>query len=175
MLKPRVEEMLNAQVNKELYSAYLYLSMSAYLASQSLNGYAHWFYIQAQEERDHAMIIFSYIIKAGGRAKLTSLEGPKTEFSGLEEVLVDTLHHEEYITSSIYDIVEAAHAEKDLKTVQMLSWFVDEQVEEENNANENLGRYKLMGTEGKGLFNLDSVMGSRVYTPAPQLAGGSAL
>ncbi|HHW98953.1 MAG TPA: ferritin [Firmicutes bacterium] len=168
MLPEKVEQMLNDQIQKELYSAYLYLSMSAYLEEENLKGYAHWFMIQAQEERDHALIIYNYVLAAGGRVKLQAIQQPPVEFAGLENVLTETLAHEQFVTSSIYEIVEVANEARDHKTVQMLQWFIEEQVEEEDNARNNIDQYRLFGTDPKGLYMLDREMAQRVYTvPAP--------
>ena len=136
MLSEKIEKLINEQIRNELFSGYLYLSMSAYLSSINLNGYANWFRIQAQEERDHAMIMYNYVLRAGGRVELLAIEQPKTDFSDLGEVLKDTLEHEKKVTAMIYNIMDVANAEKDYKTIQMLNWFVDEQVEEEENATE---------------------------------------
>lgn len=170
MLSPQVEQLLNQQVQKEFYSAYLYLAMSAYLEDQNLRGYAHWFMVQAQEERDHAMILFNYLVKAGGRVALLPIQQPKTEFTGLESVLTDTLAHEQLVTASIYALVDAANAEHDHKTAQTLNWFVTEQVEEEDNAQNNLRQHRLFGHDPKGLYMLDKDMSARVYVQAAPLA-----
>lgn len=168
MLKEKIEQLLNDQIQKELFSAYLYMSMSAYLEDENLKGYANWFMIQAQEERDHALIIYNYVLATGGRVRLQALEQPKVDFANLEEVLTETLAHEQFITGSIYDIVDAAAASRDHKTVQMLQWFIEEQVEEEDNANSNIDQYRLFGSDPKGLHMLDREMAARVYTvPAP--------
>ncbi|HHY03800.1 MAG TPA: ferritin [Thermoanaerobacterales bacterium] len=165
MLSEKIEKLINEQIRNELFSGYLYLSMSAYLSSINLNGYANWFRIQAQEERDHAMIMYNYVLRAGGRVELLAIEQPKTDFSDLGEVLKDTLEHEKKVTAMIYNIMDVANAEKDYKTIQMLNWFVDEQVEEEENATENLEKYNMLGQDKKALYLLDKEMGARVYTP----------
>jgi ferritin len=169
MLSQNIEQMLNDQINKEMYSAYLYMSMSAYLESLNLTGYANWFMIQAQEERDHALIIYQYMLRAGGRVRLAAIDQPKVDFADVAEVLEATLEHEQFITSSIYDLVDAATAERDHKTVRMLDWFVSEQVEEEENAQNNLEKYRLFGHEAKGLYMLDKEMAARVYVPSAPL------
>lgn len=171
MLTKNIESMLNDQIRKEFFSSYLYLSMSAYFSSITLNGYAHWYRVQAQEERDHAVILYDYIIKANGRVTLAAIEKPATEFDSVEDVLRRTIEHEASVTESIYNIVDNATRERDFKTVQILNWFVNEQVEEESNAADNLGKYKLMGTDGKGLYLLDQEMNARIYAPPAILAG----
>ncbi|MGI6359063.1 MAG: ferritin [Bacillota bacterium] len=174
MLTPKIEQLLNDQIQKELYSAYLYLSMSAYLEAENLKGYAHWFMVQAQEERDHALIIYNYVHQAGGRVTLQAIQQPKIEFSGLEEVLAETLAHEQMVTASIYEIVNAATAEHDHKTVKALDWFVTEQVEEEETAQDNLEQYRRFGSDPKSLYMMDKDMGARTYVVPAPLAAGNA-
>jgi ferritin len=170
MLSKNIEELLNNQIKNEFYSAYLYMSMAAWLHNYGLNGYAHWFRVQAQEERDHAMIFLNYIVKANGRVHLYAIDEPNFDFKDIEELLNLTLSHEQLVTSLIYNIAAAAQAEKDFKTEEMNKWFVTEQVEEEANALDNINGYKLFGGDGKGLYMLDAQKATRVYTQAPPLA-----
>ena len=170
MLSPKIEELLNNQIKNEFYSAYLYLSMAAWFHNYGLNGYAHWFRVQAQEERDHALIFMNYIVKANGRVHLYAIDEPNFDFKDIAEVLDLNLSHEQLVTSLIYNINAAAQAEKDFKTEEMLKWFIAEQVEEEANAVDNITGYKLFGTDGKGLYMLDTQKATRVYTQAPPLA-----
>jgi ferritin len=170
MLNPRIEELLNQQIKNELYSAYLYLSMSAWLNNYGLNGYAHWFRVQAQEERDHALIFVNFIIKANGRVHLYAIDEPNFDFKDVEELLNLNLSHEEFVTSLIYNIAKAAEEEKDLKTSEMIKWFITEQVEEEANAVDNITGYRLFGRDGQGLLSLDAQKMARVYTQAAPLA-----
>jgi ferritin len=170
MLNQNIEDLLNNQIKNEFYSAYLYMSMSAWLNNYGLNGYAHWFRVQAQEERDHALIFLNYIIKANGRVHLAAINEPNFTFNDVEELLNLNLSHEQYVTSLIYNIAAAAQAEKDFKTAEMVNWFITEQVEEEANAVDNITGYKLFGSEGKGLYMLDAQKMTRVYTQAPPLA-----
>lgn len=169
MFTHEVETLLNEQIVNEVYSAHLYLSMSAWLRSRDLDGYAHWFYVQYKEETDHALIIYNFILNAGGTVKLGAIEAPASEFDSLADVLQQTLEHEELVTSLIYKIVEAAQNAKDFKTVQFLDWFVKEQVEEEDNASTNIGRLKTFGGDSMGLHTLDQEMGARVYATTPEL------
>ncbi len=169
MLNKKVEEALNNQITKELFSSQLYLSMSAWFSNKSLDGFAKWYYVQKEEERDHALIIYNYIIKAGGTVSLNALDIPTVDFDDVEDVLAKTLEHERFITHSIYEIIELAQNEKDFKTVQFLQWFVEEQVQEEDNASRNLSRYKVMGMDGKALYLLDAEMATRIYTKTPLL------
>ncbi|NLB79203.1 MAG: ferritin [Clostridiaceae bacterium] len=168
MINEKVELLLNQQVTHELYSAQLYLSMSSWFSEKSLDGFAKWYYMQAYEEKAHAMIIYNYIIKAGGRALLEPIKAPPLEWDSVLDVLNETIKHEEFVTSLIYNIVDVARQEKDFKVDQFFQWFIDEQVEEEDNANKNKDRYETMGMDGKALYLLDQEMGTRVYT-APVL------
>jgi ferritin len=170
MLSPKIEELLNQQIKNELFSAYLYLSMAAWLHNYGLNGYAHWFRVQALEERDHALIFFNYIIKANGRARLYAIDEPTFEFKDVKELLDLNLSHEQLVTGLINNIADAARTEKDFKTEEMIKWFITEQVEEEANATDNITGYRLFGGEGKGLYMLDAQKATRVYTQAPPLA-----
>ena len=170
MFSPGVEKLLNEQIVNEIYSAHLYLSMSAWLRDKNLDGYASWFYIQYKEELDHALIIYNYILNAGGSVELGAIDAPPFEFESLENVLECSLKHEELVTSLIYAIVEAAQKTKDFKTVQFLDWFIKEQVEEEDNASTNIGRLKTFGGDCMGLHTLDQEMGARVYSQTAQLA-----
>lgn len=165
MISERMQQKLNEQIQKEFYSAYLYLSMEAYFASINLNGFANWFHIQAQEEKDHAMLIFDYVNRVGGRVTLMGIDAPKVEFGSIEEVLQDTLVHEQFVTKSIYDIVDVALEERDHKTNAFLQWFVNEQVEEEENADSNLKKFALVKDDGRGILMLDTEMATRIYTP----------
>ena len=170
MLSKRIEELLNNQIKNEFYSAYLYLSMSAWLTNYGLNGYAHWFQVQAMEERDHAMIFLNYIVKANGRVHLYAIDEPNFEFESVEALLNLNLSHEQLVTSLIYKIAAAAQEENDFKTAEMVKWFVTEQVEEEANAIDNINGYKLFGKDGQGLLALDTQKGARVYVQAAPLA-----
>jgi ferritin len=170
MFDSSVEKLLNEQVMAEMYSANLYLSMSAWFRDKSLDGYANWFYVQYKEEMDHALIFYNFILNAGGQVGLGQVDAPPVEFVGTREILEKSLEHEQLVTSLIYAINEAALAVKDYKTVQFLDWFIQEQVEEEDNASTNLDRFDLFGTEPKGLYSLDEEMGGRSYTQTAQLA-----
>jgi ferritin len=170
MLSKKIEDLLNNQIKNEFYSAYLYMSMSAWLNNYGLNGYAHWFRVQAQEERDHALIILNFIIKANGRVHLYAIDEPNYDFKDVAELLDLNLSHEQYVTSLIYNISKAADEEKDLKTSEMIKWFITEQVEEEANAVDNITGYRLFGRDGQGLLSLDAQKMTRVYTIAPPLA-----
>lgn len=172
MISEKMEALLNDQLQREFFSAYLYLSFEAYFASRNLNGFAHWFRVQAMEERDHAIIFFNYLNQVGGRVRLKQLDAPDWDFGSIEEVLAKSLEHERSVTRSIYNIVDQAIAERDHKTNSFLKWFIDEQAEEEANAEQNLSKIKLVGeNDGRGILMLDAEMATRVYTvPAPLAA-----
>jgi ferritin len=170
MFDPEVEKLLNDQVVAEMYSANLYLSMSAWLDDHDYEGYANWFYIQYKEEMDHALIFYNYIRNAGGVVKLGAVKAPPTDFEGIRAILAASLEHEQFVTSLIYAINAAALGAQDYKTVQFLDWFIKEQVEEEDNASTNLGRFDNFGADSKGLLSLDQEMAARTYTQTAQLA-----
>ena len=172
MISEKVEKLLNDQIQKEFYSAYLYLSFEAYFVSKNLNGFAHWFRVQAMEERDHAVIFFNFLNLVGGRVKLQQLDAPNWDFKSIEEIMSKQLDHERFVTHSIYDIADMAIEERDHKTNSFLKWFIDEQTEEESNAEQNLNKIRLVGeNDGKGILMLDAEMATRVYViPAPLAA-----
>lgn len=174
MITEKIETLLNEQIQKEFYSAYLYLSFEAYFANRNLNGFAHWFRVQAMEERDHALIFFNYIHQVGGQVKLQAIAAPEWEFQSIEEVLTKQVEHERLVTASIYNIADQAIQERDHKTSSFIKWFIDEQAEEEANAEQNLSKIKLVGeNDGRGILMLDTEMGTRIYTVAAPLAAGN--
>jgi len=164
MLSKRMEEALNQQVNAELYSSYLYLSMSAYFESINLKGFANWMKVQAQEELLHAMKIYDFINERGGRVTLTSIDAPPTEWDSPLAAFEGVYEHECKVTGLINDLVNLALEEKDHASHIFLQWFVTEQVEEEASADEIVQRLKLMGDARGGLFMLDRELGQRAFT-----------
>ena len=174
MLSEKMAEVLNKQVNKEMYSAYLYMAMSAYSTYTGLKGFANWFMIQYQEEMVHAMKIYDYINGQGGQVKLMAIEQPATEFKSPMDMFEKTLAHEKFITKSINELVDLAIAEKDHATNIFLQWFVTEQIEEEGNDNEIIARLKLVGEDGNGLLMLDKELAARVFTPPAAFEAGGA-
>ncbi len=142
MLNEKIQEALNEQINKEVYSSYLYLAMSAYSSSAGLPGFAHWFRVQSEEENMHAMKLFDYINDQDGRVKLKEIKEPPMEFGTAVEMFRQTLEHEQFITRSINELVELANAEKDETTASFLQWYVDEQVEEEENDKEIIAKLR---------------------------------
>ena len=164
----KVYELLNDQINKELYSAYLYLDMANFYADKGLAGFQNWFTIQAQEERDHAMLMLQYLHNNGQHVELKAIAKPDKEFKDLMDPLKMALEHEEYVTSLINGIYAAASEVKDDRTLQFLDWFVKEQGEEEMNAQDNVSKMELFGGDPKGLYMLNSELQARVYS-APSL------
>ena len=164
----KVYELLNDQINKELYSAYLYLSFADYYEEEGLSGYANYFEIQAQEERDHAMIFRNYLHENGEAVKLLAIDQPDKTFTNYLEPLEAALEHEKYVTALINDIYAAAHEAKDYRTMKFLDWFIEEQMEEEDTADTMVTRMKLFGSDAKALYDLDQECASRTYaTPSP--------
>lgn len=161
MLKDRIQKALNAQMNLELSSSYLYLSMAAYFESENFNGFANWMRIQSGEEYGHAMKIFSYIHQRNGRVNLMKIDSPKNDWKDAMEIFSDTLKHEQKVTEEIGNIVDVSLAEKDYATNTFLQWFVTEQVEEEATAMNILDKIKLIGDNRNGLFLLDRELGMR--------------
>ncbi|MBE6597916.1 MAG: ferritin [Ruminococcaceae bacterium] len=168
MMNAKVRELLNDQINKELYSAYLYLSFSNYFEEKGLDGFANWYMIQAQEERDHAMLFYTYLQNNNEKVTLGAIDKPTEEFESNMAVLEAGLNHEIYVTSLINDIYAAAYEVKDFRTMQFLDWFVKEQGEEETNANDLISKMELFGSDPKSLYMLNQELGARVYT-APSL------
>lgn len=164
MLKSKIEKVLNKQINAELWSAYLYLSMSAYFESTNLDGFANWMKAQAQEEVSHAMRLYNHVVDRGGRVKLSAIDDVPNEWDSPVEVFEETYEHEQKVTSLINNLVDLAKSENDHATLNMLQWFIDEQVEEEDSADEILQKLKLIGDNTSGLFMLDQELGQRKFT-----------
>lgn len=163
-----VHELLNQQVNKEFYSAYLYLEFSNYFKAKGLDGFANWYMIQAQEERDHAMLFYTYLQNQNQTVTLEAIDKPEPLITCHMDVLKAGLAHEEYVTSLINGIYSAAYDVKDFRTMQFLDWFVKEQGEEETNANDLISKMELFGSDPKSLYMLNQELAARVYT-APSL------
>ena len=168
MLDKKVVELLNQQVNKEFYSAYLYLDFSNYYYDEGLDGFGNWYRVQAQEERDHAMLFIQYLQNNGEKVVLDTVEKPSVALNNAKSILSEGLKHEQYVTSLIHNIYDAAYSVKDFRTMQFLDWFVKEQGEEETNADSLVKKYELFGDDPKSLYMLDSELGGRVYA-APSL------
>ena len=168
MMNEKVRALLNAQINKEFYSAYLYLDFSNYFKARGLDGFANWYMIQAQEERDHAMLFYQYLQNENQPVTLDAIAKPDKIISCDMDVLRAGLEHEEYVTSLINDIYSAAYDVKDFRTMQFLDWFVKEQGEEETNANDMITKMELFGSDPKSLYMLNQELGARIYS-APSL------
>jgi ferritin len=165
MLDDDVKRLLNEQVNKEFYSAYLYLDMANYYQNINLAGFANYFTVQAQEERDHAMLFITYLLNNGETVTFSDIKAPGKSYGAFDAPLTLALEHEEYVTASIHAIYEKAALKKDFRTMQFLDWFIKEQGEEEKSADDLIKKYRLFGADGKGLYMLDSELAARVYAP----------
>ncbi len=171
MLNNKINDAINAQINAELWSAYLYLSMAMQLEDAGHAGFANWFRIQFKEEQAHAEIFMNYVVSRGGRVVLKAIDAVPTEWKCPLCVFEDTLAHERKVTALINDLYALAEAEHDYATRGMLDWFVNEQVEEEETAKNMIDRLKLIGDNGFGLYMMDQELGARVYNvPAPLAA-----
>ena len=165
MINDKMRDALTGQINAELYSSYLYLSMSAYFASIDHGGFANWMRVQAQEELFHAMKLYDYVNERGGRIILKGIDAPQTEWDSPRAAFEHVYQHEQKVTGLINDLVNLAIEEKDHATNNFLQWFVTEQVEEEASANEILQKLNMVGEEGGGLLMLDRELALRVFTP----------
>ena len=170
MISKNMEKLLNEQLNAELYSAYLYLSMSGYLEDAGYKGMAHWFFVQYKEETDHALFFYKYLLNEGAQVEFPAIPAPEMGFTSPINVLERTLAHEQKVTGMIHNLVAEATAEKDFRTVQFLQWFVSEQSEEEANCEDNLKRVKLAGKAG--MYFADQEFAARMYamTANPPIA-----
>ena len=164
----KVSELLNDQINKELYSAYLYLDMANFYASKGLDGFANWYEIQAKEEQDHAMLIYKYLHNNDQTVTLGAIAKPDKEFKALMDPLKAAHEHEQYVTSLINAIYAAAQEAHDDRTLQFLDWFVKEQGEEEANSSGLITKLELFGDDARSLYLLNSELAGRTYS-APSL------
>ena len=161
MIKNSIEKSINDQINAELYSAYLYISMSAFFESQNLKGFAHWMQVQAKEETKHAMKFYGYLFERGGRVTLQAIEKPPVEWKSALEVFASTYEHEHKVTGRIHKMVDMANHENDHATAHFLMWYVDEQVEEEASAFDVVQKLKFIGDSTNGIYMLDKELGAR--------------
>jgi len=164
MLDKEMAQALNGQINKEMYSAYLYMSMSAYSNQIGLKGFANWFMVQYHEEMFHAMKLYEYVQRQGEDVTLEAIQAPPAEFSSQLDMFTQTLTHERYITSSINELMELATLKKDHATKIFLEWYVTEQVEEEENDNDIIAQLKLIGDNVHALLMLDRELAVRATT-----------
>lgn len=157
----QVADLMKDQVNKEFYSAYLYLDISNYYYEKNLDGFGHWFMLQAKEEQEHALKILKYLQDNNEKVKLETIPAPDFNFTNLREPLVATLKHEQYVTGLIHAISKRARESDDFRSYQFMEWFVAEQGEEEKNTSDLIAKYDLFGDDPKGLYLLNSELGSR--------------
>lgn len=168
MLDKKVVELLNDQINKEFYSAYLYLDIANFYIDNDMDGFGNWYNIQAQEERDHALLITKYLQNNGVKVTLEAIGKPDKTFEQLIDPLLVGAEHERYVTGLIHNIYDAAYSVKDFRTMQFLDWFVKEQGEEETNADTMVKKFRLFGDDPKSLYLLNQELAARVYS-APSL------
>ena len=166
MIGKKMEQALNGQVNAELYSSYLYLSMESWFRSKNLSGFANWMRIQAQEELTHAMKFYDYILERGGNVILGPVEAPPSQWDSPLAVFENAYEHEQKVTGLISDLANLAASENDHATTIFLQWFITEQVEEEASASEIVGKLKLIGDARGGMFMLDQELGARSFAPS---------
>ena len=167
-MNEKIAALLNEQINKEFYSAYLYLDMANYYDQLDLDGYANYYMVQAQEERDHALLFMKYMQANGLKVTLEAIGKPDKTFHTVLDPLEVAAEHERYVTALINNIYKEAHSAGDFRTMKFLDWFVDEQMEEEESADAMVSRYHLFGQDPRGLYLLDQEYAARVYT-APTL------
>ena len=172
MLSEKVQEELNKQLNAELYSSYLYLSMSAYFQSVNLSGFANWMRVQAQEELAHALKFYDYVNERGGRVVLRPVEAPLSEWDSPLAVFEHVYRHEQKVTGLINKLIDLAVKARDHATNNFLQWFISEQVEEEASADEVVQKLKLVGDDASGLFMIDRELAQRVLVPPPATTEG---
>jgi ferritin len=172
MISEKMSQALNEQVNREMYSAYLYMSMSAHCNQVGLKGFANWFMVQYHEEMLHAMKIYEYIQRQGNEVKLAAIKAPPTSFESPLDMFNQTLEHEQFITRSINDLMELAIAEKDHASQIFLEWYVTEQVEEEENDNDIIAQLKWIKDNPQGLMMLDRELAARMTTVPTDFSKG---
>lgn len=164
MISKKLEKAINEQINREIFSEYLYISMQAWFAHQTLDGFANWMDAQGKEERFHAMKFFNYLLERGGKVELKPIAGPTVDFDNPLNAFQMAYEHEQYVTKSINELMDLAVKENDHATKSFLQWFVDEQVEEEAAADKIVNMLKMVGDNGYGIMMLDRELGQRVYT-----------
>ncbi|WP_243371967.1 ferritin [Geotalea sp. SG265] len=170
MLNKKMYTTMNKHMNIELYSAYLYLSMSSHANAMGLKGAANWFMVQYQEEMVHFMKFYNYVNSQGAAVTLSVMSAPPSQYKSLLDMFEQTLKHEQFITNCINDLTDLALKEKDHASHIFLQWFITEQIEEEENDRDLIGKLKLVGDNGHGLLMLDAEMAARVFVPPPTTA-----
>jgi ferritin len=170
MLSDQMEAALNAQINRELFSGYLYLSMAAYFEDLGLKGFAQWMRVQHREEETHGLMMFGYLNEAGGRARLSAIDAPEETFASPLAAFEAVLAHEQQVTAWIGELIDLAVSGRDHATANFLQWFVGEQVEEESKAKELRDTLRLLGDSGPALLMMDRELAARVYLMPPEAA-----
>ncbi len=163
MISKKLEKAINEQINRELFSEYLYISMQAWFAHENLDGMSNWMDVQGKEERFHAMKFYNYLLERGGKVELLAIKKPDTSFGNPLKAFKMALEHERYISKSINELMDIAIAENDHATKSFLQWYVDEQVEEEASAEKIVQKLQMVGDNPQGLFMIDAELGQRVY------------
>ncbi|MGI6091905.1 MAG: ferritin [Veillonellaceae bacterium] len=165
MINQKMQDAINSQIQAEFYSAYLYLSMSAYCESKSLKGFANWLNVQYQEENSHAMMLLNYLLERGGKVRLDTIDAPPSEFGTITELFEKVLTHEQHVTSLINKLYETAVSEKDFAAQIFLQWFINEQVEEEASVGEVLDKLSVIGEKTVDILYLDKELSVRTFVP----------
>jgi ferritin len=161
MISKKMQDALNDQINKEMFSSYLYLSMAAYFEGKNLPGFGNWLRIQAEEEHEHAMKLYNFLLERGGKVELKAIAAPKVDWASTMEAVEEVLKHEQFVTKSIHDLYEVALAEKDYAAQVMLHWFIEEQVEEEANASAILDNMQRIEAHDTAVLMLDHRLAKR--------------
>ncbi len=175
MISQKMADTINAQINNEMYSAYLYMAMSAHSSTQGLNGFAKWFMVQYHEEMFHAMKMYNYLLDQGAEPHLKAIKEPPKTFESAMDMMKKTLEHEQFVTKSINAIADLARQENDHATYAFIQWYVVEQIEEEKNDNEIIQRLSLAGEKGPGLFMLDGHLGGRALSVQSDFSVGVSI
>ena len=168
MIHEKMEEEINKQINEEMYSAYLYMSMAAYFETLNLKGFANWMFVQYREETDHALKFYNYLKERGGKIKLMAIDEPPHEWKSPKDAFEATYKHEKHITERINHMIDVAEELRDRPTFNLLQWYIDEQVEEEANDEEIIGQLEIIGDNKHALLMLDRELSNRTYTPLIQ-------
>lgn len=166
MISEKMQDKLNYQINREIFSAYLYLSMASYAADKGFDGFANWFFCQYKEELSHAEKIYNYVNEQGRKVNLMEIEKPEENFESVTDLFEKTLAHEKTVTGLIHGLVKLAREENDYATEYFLQWFVTEQVEEEAEPEKILQKLKMLGKEGNGWVMMDNALAGRKFTPS---------
>ncbi len=163
----KINDIINEQINKEIYSEYYYYSMAAYFKNEGLDGFANYFMVQAEEEHFHAMKFFNYVYERGGQVIVEAIKKPPTNFENAADVFKKALEHEQFVTASINNIMDIARDIKDYAAQSFLNWYIDEQVEEEDNMRTLLDKVTIAANHPNAMFMLDEKLGMRAFTPPP--------